>query len=97
MVFEEKAKLVSYSLYGGTRKSIEKRLNIDVALAVEFNKVIAVYNSEAKKPINNSMLSNLAFKCFINQLEKLTEEKALNYLLKEFEEIKEKDKQSKLF
>lgn len=96
MVFEEKAKRTSYTMYGGTRKTIEKRLNIDVSVAVEFNKIIAVYNSETKRPINNSMLSNLAFECFIKQLEKLTEEKALNYLIKNFEETKETDKQATL-
>ena len=97
MVFENKAKSVSYALYGGTRQGIEKRLNIDVSLAVEFNKIIAVYNSETKQHINNSMLSNLAFKCFINQLNKLSEDKALNYLKKEFKEnTKETSKQATL-
>lgn len=96
MVFENKAKKVSYALYGGTRQGIEKRLNIDVSLAVEFNKIIAVYNSETKKPINQSILSNLAFKCFLNQVSKLSEDDLLNYLKKEFKEPTETSKQTVL-
>ena len=96
MVFEEKSKKANYMLYSESREFIEKRLLINSALALEFNKIIAVYNKEANNKINNSMLSNLAFECFINQLEKLSEEKALIYLKRTFEETKERDKQATL-
>ena len=97
MVFEEKGALVNYMIYSDARDTIEKRLQIKANLGTEFNKIIAVYNSETKSRINHSMLSNYAYKVLIQKLEGYPEDKALEVLKKEFKPTEETGTQSRLF
>lgn len=81
MVFETKAEKVNYVRYTPDRKNLTRRISFKRPLAEETNKLIAVFNKESEiVKLNNSLLVAIAFKCFFNQLENLTEEDIIYFL-----------------
>ena len=84
MVFENKSKEINYVRYTEDRKELLRHIKIKRTIAEETNKIIAVFNNEFDVvKMDNSILYNVAMKCFMKQLEKLTEEESLEYLKKE--------------
>ena len=90
MVLEEKSKEIFSVRYTKDRKAVTRRITFKRALAEETNKIIAVFNTESEAvKLNQTILTNIGMNCFIKQLEKLTEEEALEYLeAKALEEAK---------
>lgn len=81
MIFQEKRKKVNSIKYTEDRITLGRRIGFKRALAEEINVLIDVFNNESEVVrINTSVLVNMAMNCFLRQLEKLPEEKALEYL-----------------
>ena len=90
MVLEEKSKEISSVRYTEDRKLLTRRISFKRTLAEETNKIVAVFNAESEAvKLNQTILTNIGMNCFIKQLEKLSEEEALEYLeAKALEEAK---------
>lgn len=81
MVLEEKSKEVFSVRYTEDRKGVTRRILFKRAIAEETNKIVAVFNNESETvKLNQSTLTNIAINCFLNQLEKLSEAKQMEYL-----------------
>lgn len=83
MIFKEKSKKVKYNQYSEDKKIVDRRINLKKDVAIESNKIIAVFNNENQAmKLNSSILFNIGMECFYKQLEKLSEEEMIAYLKK---------------
>ena len=80
MLFKEKRTEVNVLHYEEGRTEVERRIKFKKALAEETNVAIAVFNKNSMFNINNSILVNVAMNCLFKQLEKLSEEEAIELL-----------------
>ena len=90
MVLEEKSKEIFSVRYTEDRNAVTRRITFKRKLAEETNKIVAVFNNESEAvKLNQTILTNIGMNCFLKQLEKLSEEEALEYLeAKALEEAK---------
>jgi len=84
MLFKEKRTEITVLQYEESRKEVERKIKFKKALAEETNVVIAVFNNNSMFTIHNSELVNIALNCLFKQLEKLTEEEAIEVLEAKF-------------
>lgn len=83
MLFKKKRNEVTV-LHYEDRKTVERKIKFKKLLAEEVNVLIAVFNKETLFKLNNSILVNIAMNNFFKQLEKLSEEEAIGFLIEEF-------------
>lgn len=83
MLFENRRNEVTV-LHYEDRKTVERKIKFKKLLAEEVNVLIAVFNKETLFKLNNSILVNIAMNNFFKQLEKLSEEEAIGFLIEEF-------------
>ena len=93
MVFKKKSKKIDLpkTQYSKDRKIIKRQIKFKKAIAEDTNLIMAVFNKESEIiKLNQSILTNIAISCFIRQLEKLSEDEAIEYLKRKALEEAEK-------
>lgn len=84
MVFDN-IENIKYTKYDkNAKKTTSRRIYLDVNIAEELNKIIAVYNKHNKKlKMDTSDICNIVLKDYFKKLEKMEDKAILNMLLHE--------------
>ena len=81
MVFEKKIKDIPFISVVNGEKTLTKKFVISRELADEYNKIISVFNAENPKlKLDNSLLFKIIFSDFLESIEDMEEEQAIELL-----------------